>query len=72
MSVRGGQDLSQGEAAEGFDQLDEFGVIREIEKPTNGLKRSATCTLERFGKSGAPKAAARNGAAARFGQRALR
>jgi hypothetical protein len=43
VSVRGGEDLSQGEAAEGFDKLDEFGVIREIEKTDERIK--AICDL---------------------------
>jgi hypothetical protein len=38
VSVRGGEDLSQGEAEEGFDKLDEFGVIREIEKTDERIK----------------------------------
>ena len=35
--------MSQGEAAEGFDKLDEFGVIREIEKTDERIK--AICDL---------------------------
>jgi ATP-dependent exoDNAse (exonuclease V) alpha subunit len=37
------EDLSQGETEEGFDKLDQFGVIREIEKADERLK--AICDL---------------------------
>jgi hypothetical protein len=37
--------LSQGKTEEGFDKLDEFGVIREIEKTDERIKIKAICDL---------------------------
>jgi hypothetical protein len=37
------EDLSQGKTEEGFDKLDEFGVIREIEKSDE--RQKAICDL---------------------------